>query len=120
MAQPIVTIVSVDRVKVSDEVGMNKANVVFTFDQNITQWTVNVMGVSYDTGTIADSGNSVTAGTQITAEIDFTELYSEGDNQVNIYGRNSSGEWSLHNQEGTITIYMYGSRRLGTSRYGQR
>jgi hypothetical protein len=88
---PVVSIISITKTKISDEVGMNQSVVTFTFDTNVTAWTVNVLGSSYNTGTVADSGGSVTAGTQITATIDWTELYQEGNNRVNIYGQNASG-----------------------------
>jgi hypothetical protein len=54
------------------------------------------LGTSWDSGTVAHSytGN-VVAGTECIAEIDFTELYQEGSNRVNIYGKSlSSGTWT--------------------------
>lgn len=89
---PTVTIVSQSQQKVSDENGVDRATVTFTFDQDVTEWKVNVLGSSHDTGTLADSGGAVTQGTEITAEIDYTELYQEGQNRINIYGKN--GEWT--------------------------
>lgn len=88
---PAPTIISVSRNKVSDEIGINSATIVFKFDTDVTQWSVNVMGVSSDTGTIADSGGSVLANTEITAIIDWIELYQEGQNRINIYGLNDFG-----------------------------
>lgn len=86
-----ITIISIDHTKISDEIGINESRIVFTFDQDVTNWTVNVLGASHDTGTIADSGGSVSANTQITAIISWTELYQEGENRVNIYGQNNIG-----------------------------
>jgi hypothetical protein len=91
---PLGTVVTVSRAKISDETGADRALVTFTFDQDITQWEVRVLGAGNGTGTLADSGGVVTQGTQITAEIDFTELYQEGTNKVNIYGKNSAGLWT--------------------------
>lgn len=93
---PVPTIISVSRSKISDETGVNFVEVRFSFDTNVTQWSVNVMGVDQTTGTIADSGGAVSAGQEIVAVIDWTELYQEGQNRVNIYGRNSNGEWTLY------------------------
>jgi len=93
---PKATITSVSRDKISDETGVDKSTIKFTFDQDIIQWTVNVMGSSHDTGIIADYGGAVSAGVEITAEVDWTELYQEGQNRVNIYGQNSNGQWTLY------------------------
>ncbi|QJT70413.1 hypothetical protein [Microcystis phage MaeS] len=41
-----------------------------------------------------ESGGAVVAGAEITAQIDWTELYQEGDNRVNIYGQNTDGIWT--------------------------
>jgi hypothetical protein len=98
-SEPIVTIVSVSVTKISDETGKNACNVTFSFDQDIVEYTVNVLGTSHDSGTVADSAvSNVTANTEITAEIDYTELYQEGNDQVNIYGKNASGTWSSYMQ----------------------
>lgn len=91
---PTVTIISIDHYKISDETGINQSHIKFTFDQDVTQWTVNVLGVDETTGTVADSGGAVNANTEITAIIDWNELYQEGDNKVNIYGCNISGLWT--------------------------
>jgi hypothetical protein len=95
---PAVNVVSIDHSKISAVTGMNMSHVVFTFDHDITAYTVNVLGTSWDTGMVADSGNTtVVAGTQITAIIDSTELASEGNNRVNIYGKSTSGVWTPYN-----------------------
>lgn len=109
MATPVVTIVSVSQYVISDEVSKDRAVITFTFDTDITEWTVRVMGTSYNTGILADSysGTTITAGTQITAEIDWTELYQEGENRVNIYGKNLVG-WTPYDgavsSESNITL----------------
>lgn len=97
-APPLPTVISVSRGKISDETGVNSAVIRFKFDTDVTQWSVNVMGVSSDTGTIADSGGNVTAGTEITASIEWNELYQEGQNKVNIYGLNSFG-WTPYEED---------------------
>jgi hypothetical protein len=88
---PSVTVTSISKQKISDEVGMNASVIKFTFDTDVTAWKVNVMGVSYDTGTVADSGGAVTAGAEVTAVVSWDELYQEGDNRVNIYGQTAGG-----------------------------
>lgn len=93
---PVVSIVSVSHYKISGQTGINQCHITFTFNTDITQWSVNVMGVDYATGTVADSGGAITAGIQITAIVDNLELYQEGDNRINIYGRNIAG-WTPYN-----------------------
>lgn len=94
IALPQVEIINVSTYKIGRAEGANISLVRFIFDVDITAWTVNVMGVSYDSGYVADSGGAVTAGTEIVAEIDWTELYQEGENRINIYGKNANG-WTL-------------------------
>lgn len=91
---PKVTVVSASKQKISDEPNMDRSIVTFKFDKDVTQWTVNVLGASHDTGFVADSGGTVIAGTEIVAEIDWTELQQEGQNKVNIYGKDSDGNWT--------------------------
>lgn len=87
--KPTITLVS--KSKISDEPNMDRSYITFKFNEDVTQWTVNVLGVSHDTGFVADSGGAVTANTEITAEIDWTELQQEGQNKVSIYGKNNAG-----------------------------
>ena len=67
----------------------------FQFDKGVIAWKALVGGVDHNTGFLADSGNSVTASTNITAEIDHTELQQEGENVVNIYGQGADGSWTV-------------------------
>lgn len=91
---PFVAIEEISKMKISDEDGMNQSIISFSFDQDVTEWKVMVNGTSWDTGTVADSGFSGTANQTITATIDWTELYQEGSNRINIYGKNSGGSWT--------------------------
>lgn len=93
---PSVDTLSLDANKISDEPTKDTATVTFTFDQDVTEWRVRVLGTSPDSGFLADSGGSVSAGTEINAVIDYTELQQEGSNRLNIYGRNSSGQWTQY------------------------
>jgi hypothetical protein len=93
---PTVTIISVSHNKISGQEGINSSIITFKFDVDVSEWRVNVIGSSWDTGLLADSGGGiVTAGTEITAIVDWTELYQEGANRINIYGKNASG-WTAY------------------------
>lgn len=88
---PDITIISVNMDTISDEVGANQAAVKFSFTKDVTAWEVRVLGSGQGTGTLADSGGSALAGQELTAVIDWTELYQEGDNRINIYGQSTDG-----------------------------
>jgi hypothetical protein len=147
MAAPQVIIKNIDRMKISDEVGVDTSLVTFSFDQPVTEYTVNVLGVSPFTGKVADSGkksvnllrgrrvNELSLQTveeikifdftpkngvlylasesvkstsmklvsdvvknadilTVVGEIDWTELYREGENRINIYGKTVDGQWT--------------------------
>lgn len=93
---PSVRITGVDRFKISDETGMNEAKVRFTFDKDVTEWRVRVMGVDPFTGIFADAGGELKADTEIEAIISWDELYQEGNNRINIYGRSINGVWTSY------------------------
>jgi hypothetical protein len=93
-APPSVTIVSTSKSKISDETGMNTSIITFKFDQDVTEWRVRVIGTDQNTGTLADSGGAVAANTNITASVEWNELYQEGQNRVNIYGKGADGQWT--------------------------
>lgn len=99
MAAPVITIVSVSGYKISDEPGKSRCTVVFKADQDIEEWAVKVGGNSPDTGVTAESGGAVAANTEITAYIDWNEGLVEGENEINIYARNSSNEWTPYHQD---------------------
>lgn len=88
---PNVTIVSVDHYTISNQDGMNFSDVTFYFDTDVTSWTINLLGVSNDTGTVLISGGAVSANTNMTATIYGNQLTSEGSNQLNLYGQNTIG-----------------------------
>jgi hypothetical protein len=91
---PQVTILNIDKLVISDEPGQDRANVVFNFDTDVVAWEVRVMSTGQGTGTLAASGGAVTATFDITAEIDWSELYQEGENRIDIFGQNSDGVWT--------------------------
>ena len=117
MSAPQVTSIATDLNTLSDEPGFTIANVNITFDQPVAAFVVRILGASYTTGTLAhreakdvewlalksvDEVATMTVeevmqfeGT-LTAEIDYTELYQEGNNQVNIYGLSvDTLEWTV-------------------------
>jgi hypothetical protein len=89
-----VTIISISKDTISSKNGADRSNIVFKFNQNIQAYTVNVGGSSYNTGVIAHSGTgAIAANTEITAEVDWTELNQEGQNRINVYGQDINGVW---------------------------
>ncbi|MGD6876745.1 LamG-like jellyroll fold domain-containing protein [Bacillus infantis] len=91
---PVPQNIIISKPVISRITGMNLSTLKFSFNKDVTQWTVNVLGTSPTTGTVADSGSTVAANTEITAVIDDSELYQEGQNRVNIYGKDSDGNWT--------------------------
>jgi hypothetical protein len=98
---PNVNILSLDHRKISNKNGMNQANLVFSFDTNVTGWIVNVLGTSPSSGTLVSSGGAVTLGNNVTIPIPYGTMYQEGSNQVNIYGLNASGWTPYLDSNGT-------------------
>jgi hypothetical protein len=93
---PTSTIVSVDRSKISDEVGMNQSIITIKFDTDVTQYVARLNGVDNTTGILVHSGGAVNANTNAQVIIDWNELTTEGSNRINIYGQNAYG-WTLYN-----------------------
>lgn len=115
---PKTSIVGISLNRLSDEVGFQKTNISFKFHVPVYQYTVRCNSTTYLNGIECETGSktvsnqalnytvaqasqisvlgfaSIPQDTEITAEIDYTELEIEGDNQVFIYGRNLSGVWS--------------------------
>lgn len=94
---PICTIASTNKTKISDENGMSQCAVTFKFDKDIQAYSVRLLGTSFDTGTVVDSGTgTIAAGTPITAYVDWNEGLSEGNNRINIYGQAFDGTWTAY------------------------
>jgi hypothetical protein len=118
--EPKVSIIGLSLPKLSDEVGFQSAIITFQFNVDVDMYTVRCTGIDHTTGTDAETGSKTVeaqaveytveeasaltvsgmtvfpAYTDITAEIDYTELYTEGVNRINIYGRNLSGVWTSY------------------------
>ncbi|UGO48014.1 concanavalin A-like lectin/glucanase [Bacillus phage vB_BanS_MrDarsey] len=91
---PIASVVSSSRTKISRQTGAEKTLVTFKFDKDVQAYKVMVGGSDYQTGLLADSGGAKTANTNIVAEIDHTELGTEGLHRITIYGQGTDGTWS--------------------------
>ncbi len=107
---PTVTIVSVERAKISDEPGMLDTDIVFKFNEPVTAWEVRKGGVDEDTGTELDGDAGewfpvfpvnlelvVAANTELQVTIRHTDL-DLGTNRLNFYGRDAAGNWVPYNQ----------------------
>jgi len=127
-AEPKVTSISIDNQKLSDEEEFDTAIIDFTFDQDIVAYSVRCNGTNYNTGILveefvsqsqnvlsvsestvlqvksilvshlATTNKPMPKNTIFSAELDFTELYQEGSNRINVYGKNIQGMWSNYNQ----------------------
>ena len=102
---PTVTVVSVERAKLSDEPGMLATDIIFKFNEPVTAWSVRKGGASYDTGTELDGeagawfpifpinlGINIPANTEIQVTIEYIDL-EIGTNQINFYGCDEAGNW---------------------------
>lgn len=91
---PTVSSLALSLYKVSSQIGFDVTTLSFKFDQDITEWRAVLLGVSHETGTVLDSGGATTADNEVFGVIDSSSLYQEGQNRVNIYGKNASGDWT--------------------------
>jgi hypothetical protein len=124
MTAPIVNIVSVNKTKISHQNGQNQVDVVFNFDQPIQAYSINILGTSPDTGTIAGSQSKyindirnisindlknetiqsirqIDENTNLTEIIDDLEVgvqANDGQYRINIYGKALDGTWTPYNQ----------------------
>ena len=114
MAAPTITIASTSATKISDETGKNQSVVAFTSNQNIIDFIAKTNGTSYETGVtvgrsdglrpgtlvpgaLIPKGYTLTSGIEQEFEVDDTELTGgDGVYRVNVYGKNTSSEWSAY------------------------
>lgn len=118
---PNVTIVNLQLTKLSDEIGFQQSDVTFSFDKPVLAYSVRCNGTSHDTGIVVGEDNKYVisqstltiaeasiisvrdfrlydTGLEITETIDYTELYSEGSNRINFYGKSENGNWTIYDQ----------------------
>lgn len=120
---PSVTSLTVSSSKISKNVGKNITNITFKFDQDVAEWKAVVFGTGPDSGVICDSGGAVPSNVEILAVVDSSELYQEGSNRINIYGKNSSGLWTPYEGDGTeiplqTVKAIFGNSIFGKTHYG--
>lgn len=114
MAAPVISLISVSRYKISDEIGFDKSTVIFQSDQDIVDWEARVGGIRQGTGILIGSpsllypsgslvcsnalfpmGATANANTNIQFDVDYSKLISgDGTYRINIYAKNSSEEWT--------------------------
>lgn len=107
--RPQVIVRGISRKRISDESNMDISVITFRFSEDVSEWVVRVNGVDHSTGFQADSGGMLAQGNYTNAEIDWTELYQEGVNRVNIYGRGMSGAWTPYRESLSIDCGMFSS-----------
>lgn len=93
---PEVTHLIANNYKVSQIVGADISTLEFSFDQDIVQWRAVLLGTSHDTGTVLDSGGEVSKNNKVFSVIYGNDLHQEGNNRINIYGKNTNGDWTLY------------------------
>lgn len=96
VAVPVISTVSYTKTKISGMTGMTTSTVVFKSDVNLLQWEARAGGSGVGQGLLVGSGTTVTANTNTSFDVDYTEL-TQGDQtyRINIYGNNSAG-WSTY------------------------
>jgi hypothetical protein len=96
--QPEVTVISVERSKLSAEVGRDSSDITWQCSEEIDEFTVRVGGVDETTGTEIDSSTTnVDADTDIVTTV-YDEDLSLGSNQVNLYAKDLAGNWVSYMQ----------------------
>jgi len=114
-----IDVLSVSHYTLSNHEDFDASLVTFESDVDIIAWRVNREGTSYDTGTVLEEDDTywssaddvtwqdhkddrtwgdlakIAAGVELTAQIFDTDL-QEGSQRINIYGKNTSGTWSLY------------------------
>lgn len=93
---PEVKSISVNNYRVSRVIGYNVSTLEFSFNQDVVEWRVVLLGSSHDTGTILDSGGETISDDKVFSVIATNELFQEGENRINIYGKNADGNWTLY------------------------
>lgn len=96
---PIITVISADKAKISDELNMNECICYFTADVDLSEWearaTLEGASKGRGIGLLVESGTNLTAGENGLVSVLDTELTDgDGDYVISIYGKSSDGEWS--------------------------
>lgn len=119
MAEPTVNIKKITAYKISKVPGKDNSIITFSFDKEIQAFTMNLLGTSNETGTPLDfiykdiketkqmkvsdlkiqtvrNSRLIESNIDIITEIKGDMLYKEGDNRINIYGKDLDGEWTKY------------------------
>jgi hypothetical protein len=91
---PMVTITNQNRYVISQKDGFSMSTATFKFDKDIVEWKINLQGAGHDTGTLINYGNELSANTEIEAIVGWDDLSQEGQYRINIYGKDSDGNWT--------------------------
>lgn len=91
---PSITSIIPSKQKISDEIDNNQSVITVRFDKNVVEYVARLNGTSYNTGTLVHQGGAVTANTNTQVIIDWNELVTEGQNRINIYGKDADGLWT--------------------------
>lgn len=94
MAVPTINIITHSKDKISDESGFTVCSVTFQSNVSLLEWEARAGGTGNGTGILVGSGSTESANTNITFDVDYTEL-TDGDKDytIYVYGRNADG-WS--------------------------
>ena len=96
---PIITIGTPDKLRISDETNQNECLCTFISDQDLVQWEARAVknGVtpSRGVGLLVESGTNLSAGTQAVISVLDSEL-TDGDGTylIAVYGCNAGGLWN--------------------------
>ena len=91
---PTVLSVIASKLIISDELNMNQSIITVQFDKDVTQYVARLNGIDHNTGALVHDGGSVIFGENAEIVVDWNELSSEGENRINIYGKDANGLWT--------------------------
>lgn len=89
---PVITVVSVSKTKLSDETGWTESTLAWQVSEICVGWTVRRGGTSETTGVEIDTGGYLTVATPVNTVVYWTDLV-EGANQINVYAKDTEGRW---------------------------
>ena len=91
---PCITLLSVDKYRISAQSGENRCTVTFKANEDLAAWELRAGGEGPGQGTLVESGGSLSAGTTVEAYIDYNELPYEAEWRINIYAKDLAGNWT--------------------------
>ena len=91
---PCISIIGIDRLKISNVQGKNRCTVTFKANEDILEWELRANGSGPGQGTLVESGGSLSAETTVEAYIDYNELPYEAEWRINIYAKDLAGNWT--------------------------